>query len=257
MATTTPNYGWSVPTSTDLVKDGATAIETLGDSVDATVKALNPETTLGDIAYRSATANTNTRLGIGTNGQVLSVSGGLPAWTTPAGSGSNWSLLNAGGTSLTGATTITISGISGQDKIMVLVSGGSSANGSSDLGIRFNADSTNANYQWNGTRFTNGSAFSQTAVSTTNGGGDPFFKFAVFSDNAASVSHGYLLMSGANAAGVKIVNGAFSATAGGGTNQRQEVIGGYYAGTSTISSVSLVSSSGNWDAGTVYIYASA
>jgi hypothetical protein len=34
MATTTPNYGWSVPTSTDLVKDGATAIETLGDSVD-------------------------------------------------------------------------------------------------------------------------------------------------------------------------------------------------------------------------------
>ena len=34
MATTTPNYGWSVPTSTDLVKDGATAIETLGDSID-------------------------------------------------------------------------------------------------------------------------------------------------------------------------------------------------------------------------------
>lgn len=35
MATTTPNFGWSVPTSTDLVKDGATAIETLGDSIDA------------------------------------------------------------------------------------------------------------------------------------------------------------------------------------------------------------------------------
>jgi hypothetical protein len=82
MATTTPNYGWVVPTSTDLVKDGATAIETLGDSADATVKALNPETTLGDIAYRSATANTNTRLGIGTTGQVLSVVGGVPAWAT-------------------------------------------------------------------------------------------------------------------------------------------------------------------------------
>lgn len=85
MATTTPNYGWVVPTSTDLVKDGATAIETLGDSVDATVKALNPETTLGDISYRSATANTNTRLAIGSSGQVLSVSGGVPAWTTAAG----------------------------------------------------------------------------------------------------------------------------------------------------------------------------
>ena len=38
MATTTPNYGWDVPTSTDYVKDGATAIETLGDDIDATLK---------------------------------------------------------------------------------------------------------------------------------------------------------------------------------------------------------------------------
>jgi hypothetical protein len=37
MATTTPNYGWTVPTSSDLVKNGATAIETLGDSVDASL----------------------------------------------------------------------------------------------------------------------------------------------------------------------------------------------------------------------------
>ena len=37
MATTTPNYGWAVPTSTDLVKDGATAIETLGDAIDASM----------------------------------------------------------------------------------------------------------------------------------------------------------------------------------------------------------------------------
>jgi hypothetical protein len=37
MATTTPTFGWSVPTSTDYVKDGATAIETLGDSIDATM----------------------------------------------------------------------------------------------------------------------------------------------------------------------------------------------------------------------------
>jgi hypothetical protein len=37
MATTTPNYGWTVPTSTDYVKDGATASETLGDAIDASV----------------------------------------------------------------------------------------------------------------------------------------------------------------------------------------------------------------------------
>jgi len=83
MATTT-NYGWTTPDDTALVKDGAAAIRTLGSSVDTTTKALNPETTLGDIAYRSSTANVKTRLGIGTTGQVLSVSGGVPAWITPS-----------------------------------------------------------------------------------------------------------------------------------------------------------------------------
>jgi hypothetical protein len=43
----TPNYGWPVPTSTDLVKDGATAIEALGDAIDATVFGLgSPALTL-------------------------------------------------------------------------------------------------------------------------------------------------------------------------------------------------------------------
>ena len=37
MATTTPNFGWPVPTSTDLVKDGATAIEALGDGIDTSM----------------------------------------------------------------------------------------------------------------------------------------------------------------------------------------------------------------------------
>ena len=83
MATTT-NYGWTTPDDTALVKDGASAIRTLGTSVDTTTKNLNPSTTLGDVEYRSSTANTNTRLGIGTTGQVLTVSGGVPAWSTPA-----------------------------------------------------------------------------------------------------------------------------------------------------------------------------
>jgi hypothetical protein len=52
--------------------------------VDTRLKALQPGTTLGDLAYSSATVNTNTRLPIGTNGQVLAVSGGVPTWTTTA-----------------------------------------------------------------------------------------------------------------------------------------------------------------------------
>jgi len=85
MATTT-NYGWTTPNDTDLVKDGAAAIRTLGSSIDTTTKNLNPETTTGDIAYRSATANVNTRLGLGTAGQVLRVNSGAtaPEWATTA-----------------------------------------------------------------------------------------------------------------------------------------------------------------------------
>ena len=86
MATTT-NYAWETPDDTDLVKDGAAAIRTLGSSIDTTTKALNPSTTLGDIEYRSSTANTNTRLAIGTTGLVLTVAGGVPSWATPAGGG--------------------------------------------------------------------------------------------------------------------------------------------------------------------------
>jgi len=45
MATVTPNFNWPVPTSTDLVKDGATAIEALGDSIDASLLDLKGGTT--------------------------------------------------------------------------------------------------------------------------------------------------------------------------------------------------------------------
>jgi hypothetical protein len=55
MATTTPNFGWPVPTSTDLVKNGATAIEALGDSIDASLLDLKGGTT-GQVLAK----NTNT-----------------------------------------------------------------------------------------------------------------------------------------------------------------------------------------------------
>ena len=84
MANPTTNYGWPMPTSTDLVTDLPADFAAFGQPVDTSLKALNPETTIGDIAYRSATANTNTRLGIGSAGQVLTVASGVPSWATPA-----------------------------------------------------------------------------------------------------------------------------------------------------------------------------
>ena len=45
MATTTTNFGWDIPQSTDLVKDGATAIATLGQDIDTAFVDLKGGTT--------------------------------------------------------------------------------------------------------------------------------------------------------------------------------------------------------------------
>ena len=53
--------------------------------VDA-FNALSPMTTAGDLIY-GGTNGTGTRLGKGTDGQVLTLASGVPSWTTPASSG--------------------------------------------------------------------------------------------------------------------------------------------------------------------------
>ena len=159
MATTT-NYGWTTPDDTALVKDGASAIRTLGSSVDTTTKALNPSTTLGDIEYRSSTANTNTRLGIGSTGQVLTVAGGVPSWATAAGGGKilqvvstndNTQIQQSSATEYTEiATSITPS--SASSRILVMVSLGLVSNSTNaDSGFRIKRNSTNIRQGTSGT----------------------------------------------------------------------------------------------------------
>jgi len=80
MANPTTNYGFVLPTSSDLVTDLPADFDVALQGVDTRLKALNPGTTLGDIDYSSATANTNTRLAIGSTGANLTVVGGVPAW---------------------------------------------------------------------------------------------------------------------------------------------------------------------------------
>jgi hypothetical protein len=140
MATTT-NYGWTTPDDTSLVKDGAAAIRTLGSSVDTTTKALNPSTTLGDIEYRSSTANTNTRLGIGSTGQILTVAGGVPTWAAPA-AGGGMTLLST--TTLSGAST-TISSISGSYKHLLVMIKDAYTTGADTITLQFNG-TTSSNY---------------------------------------------------------------------------------------------------------------
>lgn len=117
MATTT-NFGWETPDDTDLVKDGALAIRTLGSAIDTSLVDLKGGTTgqvlsktsntdmdftwvtsddanaiqnaivdaKGDLIAASA-ADTPARLAVGTNGQILTADSttatGLK-WAAPA-----------------------------------------------------------------------------------------------------------------------------------------------------------------------------
>lgn len=150
MATTTPNYGWTVPTSTDLVKDGATAIETLGDAVDATVFA-NANAAIaksivdakGDLIAGTA-ADTVARLASsGVNDQVLTID-------TSTATGLKWAAVAAGPVqlataSLAGVSTYTFSSISGAYKTLYLELKDSRDNSGESMTIRINGSSA-ANY---------------------------------------------------------------------------------------------------------------
>jgi hypothetical protein len=109
MATTT-NYGWTTPDDTDLVKDGAAAIRTLGSSADTTVFNLSPGTTAGDLDYYTS-GTAKARLGIGTVGQVLQVNSGAtaPEWATAA-AGGGYTVLASGTLSGTSQSITSLSG---------------------------------------------------------------------------------------------------------------------------------------------------
>ena len=86
---TSPIYSWPEPDNTDLVKNGALAIRTLGDAIDTTMGTMVAKTIVdakGDLIAATA-ADTVARLAVGTNGQTLVADSaeatGLK-WATPA-----------------------------------------------------------------------------------------------------------------------------------------------------------------------------
>lgn len=114
MANTT-NFGWETPDDTDLVKDGAAAIRTLGNSIDTSLVdfkggttgqvlsknsntdmdftwiAVDPLTILdakGDLISATA-ADTPARLAVGSNGQVLQAD-------STTSTGLKWATLSSG-----------------------------------------------------------------------------------------------------------------------------------------------------------------
>jgi hypothetical protein len=70
---TSPIYSWPEPDNTDLVKNGALAIRTLGDAIDTTMGTMVAKTIIdakGDLIAGTA-ADTAQRLAVGNNGETL------------------------------------------------------------------------------------------------------------------------------------------------------------------------------------------
>ena len=188
-----------MPTATDLVTDLPADFEVFGQAVDTALMDLkggttgqvlkknsntdmdfvwsgdtgftNPMTTTGDTIY-SSSGSTPARLGIGTTGQVLTVSGGIPAWATPAGGGKVLQVVY-GSTSSTVTTTsstyadtnlsASITPSSATSKVLVLVAqnGGGKFSADTSLSLKLvrgatdliefaasagNTDNSNSNY---------------------------------------------------------------------------------------------------------------
>jgi len=116
MATTTTNFGWTVPQSTDLVKDGATAISTLGSGIDTSMVDLKG----------------------GTTGQVLSKTSGTDMDFTWVANESQ-TLIST--TTLSGAST-TISGIPATYKDLKIIVYGVNCSSAGLLQLAPNASTT-------------------------------------------------------------------------------------------------------------------
>lgn len=159
----------------------------------------------------------------------------------------NYTLLNTGGTSLSGSTT-TIS-FTAYNSLLIIVQNISSNTGNSYVDVRFNSDSGN-NYQSSSWYNGNGAGLQpETAIVDK-------FRILRMDQIAETLSAGSLQVWGANSSGIKSVNFVGTGDRGGNTNGRAYVGIGRYVGSSAITSVSILCDSGSFDNGTVFIYGS-
>lgn len=181
MSTTTTNFGWTVPSDTDLVKDGAASIRTALGGVDTSFVDLKGGTTgqvlskasgtdldfawvaqddsnaiqnaivdaKGDLIAATA-ADTPARLAVGTNGQVLTADSSEATgmkWATSASGG--MTLLST--TTLSGSSTSISVSPSGYKNLEIWVEG-VNASSNPSLYMAINNDTTATNYRnsWSG-----------------------------------------------------------------------------------------------------------
>lgn len=267
MATTTTNYGWDIPQSTDLVKDGATAIATLGQDIDTTFVDLKGGTTgqvlskasntdndyawinvdpltildaKGDLISATA-ADTPARLAVGTNGQVLTAdstqSTGLK-WASPASGG--WTLLST--TSLTGSSVSCTAGTGYQQIVVYIVAPVAST--AANIKLRPNGYS-GTEYFYN--------YFNNSSASISNVNSDS----AILLANIGTVNGGDLTCTINNADSSGYLEGTANGYSYNGTNVRANFTS-WMINSSTpsngLSTVTVLLSTGTFSSGTVYVY---
>jgi hypothetical protein len=239
MATTT-NYSWTTPDDTALVKDGASAIRTLGSSVDTTVKGLNPGTTSGDLDYYTS-STAKARIAIGTNGQVLTSNGSVPSWATPSSGG--MTLIST--TTLTGAS-ITLSSIpQTYNHLQLIIQNYKPATDNGNVAMRFNADA-GANRHRTVAAFSASDAFNSTRVSLSASNDNSVATGLTITNiynytNTATWKFSQSFSIGVNA--TTTTNYNFDA-----------ISSGLYNQTTAISSLELFDPNGNMTSGTVLLY---
>ena len=243
MATTT-NYGWDTPDDTDLVKDGAAAIRTLGSSADTTVGNLNPGTTAGDVDYYT-TSTAKARLGIGTPGQLLQVNSGAtaPEWATFSSGGMT---LLASGSIAASATGVDITSISASYKDLVLYltdwSGDATAQAAGTaVQLRFNNDSA-SNYNYSAT-----ASDTNTVNRSTGAAGVIFANVESTANDFASVIK---ISNYADTTAYKLVNYTSVLL----TTQSRNGGGAWFGTPAAINRVTVVLGAGAFDNGTYQLY---
>jgi|688.fasta_scaffold713624_1 hypothetical protein len=258
MATTT-NYSWTTPDDTALVKDGAAAIRSLGTAIDSTVftnaGAAVAKATVdakGDLIAGTAD-NTIARLAVGANDTVLtadsSTATGLK-WATPAGGPTGYTLLNSGGTSLSGSIT-TVS-FSAQKKLWIYFVDASDSAAGAQISVRFNGDTGATNHIYLAGAIVGNPSWSATNVKNQNGSaGATGADLCYLTDSAAGTALGSITMDLADTTGWKTFN-FFGAPAGTGDEHWQMHGSGLYKASAAITSVSLYGN--NFDAGTMFVY---
>jgi len=272
---TTPNYGWVTPAPTDFVTDLPADFEIFADAVDADLGGLlggttgqylakdsdddhdfswvtpaaNPITTEGDLIIGDATGDP-IRLPIGAAGTVLTSDGDTAEWLTPSGP-AGFTLLNAGGSALTGLGTVTVSGITSND-LLIYVTGAKSATTARSIVIQFNSSSTNHNAA--GLRIIAGSTYAAGNFDTLSKNNGNNLDFSKTSTNADSLSRGFLMVQGCTSTSVKPLWYTAANDPQAGNAQQAHSGGGFYDEAAAITSVSLICEGANFNGGTLFVF---